>query len=99
MGIATDRRRVVVTGVGALTPIGLSTEAYWNALLNGESGVGRIQRFDVTDFRVRIAGELKGFDPEAFGMARKDARRNDACTQYACCTAKMAVEDAGLSAR
>ena len=90
------KRRVVVTGLGVLAPNGNSLEAYWNALLNGESGIGHIKGFDTTGFRVRIGAELKGFDPEQFGMDRKDARRNDLCTQYAVCTALMAVRDAGL---
>ena len=85
------KRRVVVTGLGVLAPNGTSLEAYWNALLNGESGIGHIEAFDTTGFRVRIGAELKGFDPEQFGMDRKDARRNDLCTQYAVCTALMAV--------
>ena len=90
------KRRVVVTGLGTLAPNGLSTEAYWNALLNGESGIDYIERFDTADFRVHIGAELKGFDPEQFGITRKEARRADLCTQYALATAIMAVEDAGL---
>ena len=90
------KRRVVVTGLGILAPNGLSTETYWNALLNGESGIDYIKGFDTTDFRVQIGGELKGFDPERFGMDRREARRSDLCTQYAVVTAKMAVEDAKL---
>ena len=89
-------RRVVVTGLGTLAPNGLSTEAYWESIINGKTAVGRIQGFDTTDFRVQIGAELKGFDPERFGMNRKDARRNDLCTQYAVCSAKMAAEDARL---
>ncbi len=90
------KRRVVVTGLGTLAPNGLSTEAYWNALLNGESGIDYIKGFDTTGFRVRFGAELKGYDPEKFGIDRKEARRNDPCTQYAVATARMAVEDAGL---
>ena len=90
------KRRVVVTGLGTLAPNGSSTEAYWDALLKGQSGVGPIQGFDASEYRVHFAAEVKGFDPEAFGMDRKDARRNDLSVQYAVCTARMAVADAGL---
>ncbi len=90
------KRRVAVTGLGILAPNGLSIETCWNALLNGESGIDYIKGFDTTDFRVKIGGELKDFDPERFGIDRKEARRTDLCTQYAVVTAKMAAEDANL---
>lgn len=92
-----SKRRVVITGMGTLAPNGSSTEAYWNALLNGESGVGPIQGFDTSDYRVHFGAEVKDFDPEAFGMDRKDAKRNDLSVQYAVATAKMAVADAALN--
>lgn len=91
------KRRVVVTGLGTLAPNGLSTEKYWVALLNGETGIDYIKKFDTTDFRVQIGAELKDFDAEDFGVDRKVARRNDLCTQYAICSARMAVEDSGLN--
>ena len=91
------KRRVVVTGLGTLAPNGLSTEIYWAALLNGETGIDYIKKFDTTDFRVQIGAELKDFDAEDFGVDRKVARRNDLCTQYAICSARMAVEDSGLN--
>jgi len=87
---------VVVTGLGTLAPNGLSTETFWAALLKGESAVARIEAFDTTGYRVQIGAELRGFSPEAFGMDRKAARRNDLCTRYAVCVAKMAVADADL---
>ena len=89
-------RRVVVTGLGVLAPNGMDTEAYWEALLNGESGVDHIRRFDTTGFRVTFGAELKDFDAERFGLDRRMARRNDLCTQYAICCAQMAVTDADL---
>ena len=91
------KRRVVVTGLGTLAPNGLSTEKYWAALLNGDTGIDYIKKFDTTDFRVQIGAELKDFDAEDFGVDRKVARRNDLCTQYAICSARMAVEDSGLN--
>lgn len=87
----------MVTGLGTLAPNGLSTEKYWAALLNGETGIDYIKKFDTTDFRVQIGAELKDFDAEDFGVDRKVARRNDLCTQYAICSARMAVEDSGLN--
>ena len=89
-------RRVVVTGLGALTPIGSTTEAFWRALLNGEGGVGRIQAFDTSGFRVQIGAELKGFDPSDYGIERKVAKRTDLFTQYAVAASVMAAEDSAI---
>lgn len=89
------KRRVVVTGVGAVTPIGLTVEAFWTNLLAGTSGAGPITYFDASTFDTRIACELKGFDPLQY-MDRKLAQRVDPFTQYAIAAAKMAVEDAAI---
>ncbi len=89
-------RRIVVTGLGALAPNGSTTEDYWDALVNGRTGIGPIQRFDTTDFRVRIGGEVKDFDPERYGMDRKFVRRADLYTQYTIASARMAIDDANL---
>ena len=89
-------RRVVVTGLGTLAPNGQTTETYWNALLNGESGIDRITRFDTTDFRVHFGAEIKGFDPEHYGIDRRNQRRMDLFTQYAGPSSAMAIEDADL---
>lgn len=59
-----EKRRVVITGMGAVTPVGIGTEEFWDALLAGKSGIAPITEFDATDFPVKIAGEVKGFDPE-----------------------------------
>jgi 3-oxoacyl-[acyl-carrier-protein] synthase II len=88
-------RRVVVTGLGALTPVGNSAEEYWAAITQGKSGIGPITRFDATGYSTRIAGEVKGFDPLTW-MDKKDARRLDPYLQYAIACAAMAVEDSGL---
>jgi 3-oxoacyl-[acyl-carrier-protein] synthase II len=88
-------RRVVVTGVGAVTPLGTGTEKAWRRLLNGESGVGPITRFDASTFRTRIAAELKDFDPEDF-MEKKRARRTDPFIHYALAATSMAMEDSRL---
>ena len=88
-------RRVVITGIGAITPIGIGTEAYWAALLDGRSGVGLIDRFDCSEIATRIAAEVKGFEPEAY-MDRKEARRMDRFTQFAIAASSMAVADSGL---
>ena len=91
----TDPRRVVVTGLGALTPVGNTTEEFWSALLQGRSGIGPITRFDTTDYPTRIAGEVRNFDPLAY-FDKKEARRLDPYLHYAVAGAVMAVEDAGL---
>ncbi|MFQ5896771.1 MAG: beta-ketoacyl-ACP synthase II [Candidatus Methylomirabilia bacterium] len=88
-------RRVVVTGLGALTPAGNSAEEFWGAISQGQSGIGPITRFDATDFPTRMAGEIKDFDPLRW-LDKKEARRLDPYLQYAIACAAMAVEDAGL---
>ncbi|MBI4338913.1 MAG: beta-ketoacyl-ACP synthase II [Chloroflexi bacterium] len=90
------RRRVVVTGMGAVTPLGLSVDAFWRNLVAGRSGIGPITLCDPTDFPCRIAGELKDFDPSQFVPA-KEARRMARFTQLAVAAAGMAVEDAHLN--
>ncbi|PYM08586.1 MAG: beta-ketoacyl-[acyl-carrier-protein] synthase II [Candidatus Rokuibacteriota bacterium] len=90
-----EKRRVVVTGLGALTPVGNTTDEFWDALQRGKSGIGPITRFDATGYPTRIAGEVRGFDPLTF-VDRKEARRLDPYLQYAIAGAVMAVEDASL---
>ena len=90
------QRRVVITGMGALAPNGNTTKSYWEALCNGQTGVGPITKFDATDFRVQFAAEIKNFDPEHFGIDRRSQRRMDLFTQYAIASSVQAVENAGL---
>lgn len=87
--------RILVTGLGALTPIGLSPDTFWDALMRGKSGAGPITRFDATDFKTQIAGELDGFDPQDY-MERKQASRFDPFAQYGLAAARQAVTDAAL---
>jgi 3-oxoacyl-[acyl-carrier-protein] synthase II len=91
----TDSRRVVVTGLGALTPIGNTADEFWAGLLEGRSGIGPITRFDTTGYPTRIAGEVKGFDELKY-VDKKDARRLDPYLKYAVACSVMAVEDSGL---
>src|SRR2546425_7540508 len=88
-------QRVVVTGLGAVTPVGNTADEFWSALLQGRSGVGPITKFDATDYPTRIAGEVKNFDPLDF-VDKKEARRLDPFLQYAIACAAMAVQDAAL---
>lgn len=90
-----ELKRVVVTGLGALTPIGNNVEAYWQALLAGKSGAARITRFDPEKFKTQFACELKDFDITEH-MHRREARRMDRFSQYAMVTAEEAVIDAGI---
>jgi len=90
-----DRRRVVITGVGAVTPVGNTADEFWAALVAGRSGIGPITRFDTTGYATRIAGELKGFDSLKY-IDRKDDRKFDRFLKYAVACAVMAVEDAGI---
>ncbi|BAU27565.1 3-oxoacyl-[acyl-carrier-protein] synthase II [Aneurinibacillus soli] len=87
--------RVVVTGVGAVTPLGNDAKTFWEALLAGKSGVGMITAFDTTEYSAKIAAEVKDFNPEDY-IDRKDVKRTDRFVQFAVAAAKMAVEDAGL---
>lgn len=89
-------RRVVITGLGTLAPNGSTTETYWEALINGRTGIGQIERFDTSDFRVQIGAEVKDFDPETYEMDRKFVRRADLFTQYTIATSYMAIADAGF---
>jgi 3-oxoacyl-[acyl-carrier-protein] synthase II len=90
-----DRHRVVITGVGAVTPVGNTAEDFWAALLQGACGIGPITRFDATGFATRIAGEVKGFEPLKY-LDKKDDRKFDLYLKYAVACAAMAVEDANL---
>ena len=90
------KNRVVITGVGLVTPVGVGVKASWEAICAGKSGIGPITRFDAGDFKTRIAGEVKGFDPLEF-MEKKDARRTQPYIAYAVAAAKMALADADLS--
>ena len=90
------RRRVVVTGMGALTPIGADVESYWTSLVEGVSGASPITNFDASEYDTRFACELKGFDPLDH-LSRKEARRLDPFTQFALVAARQAVVDAGVA--
>ena len=90
-----EKRRVVVTGLGAVSPLGLSVEAMWEGLINGRSGIGPITHFDATNFNTKIAGEVKDFDFTNFGE-KKQARRMDLMAQFALAAASMAISDASL---
>jgi len=90
------RRRVVITGIGAMTPLGLTMKETWEGLLAGRSGIAEITQFDASDLPVRIAGELKGFKAREY-INFKEARRMSRCSQVAVATAQAALADAGLS--
>jgi len=92
---AGEPRRVVITGVGALTPVGNTAEEFWASLIQGRSGIGPITKFDATGYPTRIAGEVRNFD-EAKYIDKKESRRLDPYLKYAIATSAMAVEDAAL---
>jgi 3-oxoacyl-[acyl-carrier-protein] synthase II len=91
-----ELKRVVVTGLGVITPIGNSVETYWNNLINGVSGAGPITRFDATNFKTKFACEVKDFDPTDY-LDRKEVRKMDLFAQYAMAAAEQAVQDSGLN--
>ncbi|MCC7541548.1 MAG: beta-ketoacyl-ACP synthase II [Deltaproteobacteria bacterium] len=88
-------RRVVVTGMGFVTPVGIGTEATWKALCDGQSGIGPITQFDCSQFTSRIAGEVKGFEPGAF-MEHRKIREMDRFSHFAVAASQLALADAGL---
>lgn len=89
-------RRVVVTGLGAITPISNNVEAFWNGLKEKKVGIGPITYFDTADYKAKLAGEVKDFDPKQY-MDPKAAKRMEKFCQFAVCAAKEAIEDAGLN--
>ncbi len=91
-----ELNRVVVTGIGAITPIGNNVNDYWNGLINGISGANTITNFDASKFRTKFACEVKGFDPVQF-LDRKEARKIDRFTQFALVASDQAMADAGLN--
>jgi 3-oxoacyl-[acyl-carrier-protein] synthase II len=90
-----SRRRVVVTGLGLVSPVGIGVEPSWQSLVAGRSGIGPITLFDASTYPTRIAGEVKNFEPGDY-MDKKEARRNDRFIQFALAAAEMAVKDSGL---
>lgn len=90
-----NRRRVAITGIGLVSPLGTGTQATWDGLMAGTSGIGPITRFDAGDYTSRIAGEVRDFEPEAF-LDRKEIRKTDRFIQFALAASDLAVGDAGL---
>lgn len=95
MSTQSAPKRIVVTGIGAVTPIGIGKDSYWQSLTDGVCGVSNITLFDTTGFDVKIAAEVKNFDPTTY-VERKEARRMDRFVQFAVAASLMALEDAGL---
>ena len=91
----TGGRRVVVTGVGLVSPLAIGTQANWDAILAGKSGIGPITRFDPSQYSARIAGEVQGFDPLQF-VDKKDVKKMDVFIQFAIAASDFAVKDANL---
>ena len=87
--------RVVVTGIGVISPIGTGRETFWKALLAGTNGIERISRFDPAEYAAQIAGEVKDFDPTLY-IDKKESKRMDRYAQFAVAATKMAIEDAKL---
>src|SRR5436305_12787352 len=92
----TNRRRVVVTGIGLVSSLGIGTEANWAGIKAGQSGVAPITKFDTTQFATRIAGEVKNFDPLAY-IEKKDVKKMDIFIQYAIAASQFAIDDSGLT--
>lgn len=90
-----DYPKIVITGMGAVTPIGNNLDEYWNALLEGKSGSAPITKFDASDFKTRFACEVKNYDP-TLHMTKKEVQRMDVFTQFALSSSVMAVEDSGI---
>ncbi len=91
-----NERRVVITGLGVVSPIGLGKDDFWKSLVAGKNGVSHYEVFDSSDFDCKIAGEVKGFEPRDYFNTPKDTKRTDRFTQFAMAGAKMAFTDSGL---
>lgn len=89
------KKRVVITGLGAITPVGIGKDEFWQSLISGVSGIGPITRFDASDYTTQIAGEVKNFEPSQY-IDKKEAKRMDRFTQFAVAATKMALEDAKI---
>jgi 3-oxoacyl-[acyl-carrier-protein] synthase II len=90
-----NQRRVVITGIGLITPLGIGTKENWENLLKGKSGISKITKFDTSQFPTRIAGEIKNFDPLDY-IDKKEAKRMDPFIQYALAATQLAIEESGL---
>jgi 3-oxoacyl-[acyl-carrier-protein] synthase II len=91
-----NNRRVVITGMGAITPLGNDVETFWANLKNGVSGIHTIESFDTTAYDCHIGGEVRGFDPKTVFKNPKDVRRTDRFAQLAMAAAKMAMTDSAI---
>ena len=89
-------RRCVITGLGVVSPVGNTVDEFWNSIKNGVSGIDFITKFDTTDYKVKIAGEVKNFNPEEY-VSKKDVKRNDMYSIYAVAASTQAVENSGLN--
>ena len=92
------KRRVVVTGLGVISPLGIGNEVTWQGLIEGRSGIDRITKFDTTDYPCKIAGEVKGFVPEAW-IEKKEVKKSDTFIHYAIAAAQMAIDDSGIDSK
>ena len=90
-----SKRRVVVTGLGAVTPVGNNVQAFWESVKTGKVGIGEITRFDTADFKVKLAAEVKDFNAKDY-MDFKAAKRMELFSQYAVAASKEAMADAGI---
>ena len=87
--------RVVITGLGVVSPVGIGKDAFWDAMMTGKNGIDKITRFDATEYKAQVAGEVKDFEPADY-MDKKESKRIDRYAQFAVAAAKMAIEDAKL---
>src|SRR5438270_12142920 len=90
-------RRVVITGMGVISPVGNDLETFWTALKEGKSGIGNITAFDISNYDCKIAGEVRNFDAKPFFNNPKDVRRTDRFVHLAMAAAKMSIQDTGLA--
>ena len=90
-----EKRRVVVTGIGMISPVGIGNEPTWQALLEGRSGIGRVTKFDASQFAAQIAGEVHGFEPDKW-IEKKEIKKSDTFIHYALAAAQMAADDSGF---
>ena len=95
-GVLIMKKRVVITGMGVISPCGNNTETFWQNISNGRSGIKKVTKFDASDFACKIGGEVNNLNPEEYGISKKEAKRIDLFSQYALAAASLAIKDSGL---
>jgi 3-oxoacyl-[acyl-carrier-protein] synthase II len=97
VALALHQEKIVVTGLGVMSPIGLTVPVFWDSLVEGKSGITKLDRFDPSAFKCQIAGQIRDFDPKTYYLKKKKIKQNDLCTHFAVAASHLALKDAGMN--